>query len=234
MTAARTLQAVLIDLDGTLIDPGRGVGAAVRAAADALDLPAPTDALLRRFVGPPIQEGFAELLGLNAVQTAVAIKAFRREYAAGGLYDFDVYPGVPEMLAELSANGLRLAVATSKPEHFAVDVLRHAELIGAFESVHGATLDGKVRHKAQVVTAALHHLVVPADRAVLLGDRAQDAAGAHACGTECVGAGWGFGDPGELRAAGVLVTAERPVDVASLIADWRKQHTGGQHAETLA
>lgn len=217
MSEVEPARAVLLDLDGTLIDPGRGVFAAIRAATASLGLPSPNEVLLRRFIGPPIQEGFADLLGLNALHVQVAVAAFRESYTAGGLHDFDVYPGVPQMLADLSAAGLRLAVATSKPESFALRVLRHAGLLSAFESVHGATPDGVVRRKAQVVGAALRQLGVPAGQAVLLGDRAQDAAGAQACGTGCIGAGWGYGEPGELRAAGVKAIARRPADVLGLL-----------------
>lgn len=211
------LRAVLLDLDGTLVDPGRGVFAAVRAATDALGLPPPQPALLRRFVGPPIQEGFAQLLGLDEPQVERAIAVFRASYSSSGLYDCDVYPGVPAMLEELAAAGLQLAVATSKPQPFALRVLEHVGLLPAVASVHGATLDGAVRHKAQVVAAALRHLAMPAGQAVLLGDRAHDAAGARACGAGCLGAGWGYAIPGELSAVGVLAVADRPADVPGLL-----------------
>ena len=65
------------------------------------------------------------------------------------------YPGIPELLDRLRADGATLAVATSKPEPFAVRILEHVGLLGRFASVHGATLDGAVRHKDQVVAAAL-------------------------------------------------------------------------------
>lgn len=221
MTAVEPCRAVLLDLDGTLLDTGRGVFAAVTAATATLGLPSPNQALLRRFVGPPIQEGFAELLGLNPADVQIAVAAFRESYATGGLYDFDVYPGIPEMLADLSAAGLGLAVATSKPQCFAMHVLRHAGLLNAFQFVQGATMDGAVRRKAQVVAAALHQLAVPAGQAVLLGDRAQDAAGASACGAGCIGAGWGYGENGELQAAGVHVVADRPADVLGLLQSTR-------------
>lgn len=195
--------------------------AAVTAATATLGLPSPNQALLRRFVGPPIREGFAELLGLNPADVQVAVAAFRESYATGGLHDFDVYPGVSEMLTDLSAAGFRLAVATSKPQSFAVRVLRHAGLLNAFQTVQGAALDGIVRRKSQVVAAALHQLAVPAGQAVLLGDRAHDTAGASACGAGCIGAGWGYGENGELQAAGVHVFADRPADVLGLLQSTR-------------
>jgi phosphoglycolate phosphatase len=217
VTAPEPLRVVLLDLDGTLVDPGRGVFAAITAAAATLGLPPPDQALLRRFVGPPIQEGFADLLGLKPADVKIAVAAFRRSYAEAGLREFDVYPGIPKMLTDLSAHGLRLAVATSKPRPFAIRVLQHAGMLTAFHSVHGATMDGSVRHKAQVVAAALHHLAVRPELAVLLGDRQHDAIGAIACGTGFIGVGWGYGGTEELRAAGADAIAERPADVETLL-----------------
>ena len=102
-----------------------------------------------------------------------AVTAYRAHYTAGALLDVTVHPGIPELLAALTGGGALLAVATSKPEPFAVRVLAHTGLLPAFASVHGATLDGAVRHKDQVVAAAL--AAHPDGRdPVLVGDRNRD------------------------------------------------------------
>jgi phosphoglycolate phosphatase len=120
------------------------------------------------------------------------------------------------LLAQLRADGATLAVATSKPEPFAVAILEHVGLLGQFASVHGATLDGAVRHKDQVVAAALARH--PDGRApVLVGDRAQDVVGAAAHGLPCIGAGWGPAEDGELEAAGAAIIAATPADVVDAL-----------------
>jgi len=83
--------------------------------------------------------------------------------------------------------------------------------------VHGATLDGAVRHKEQVVAAALaaHPDGV---RPVLIGDRSHDVLGARVRGVPCIGAGWGPAPPGELAAAGAAAVAATPGDVPALLA----------------
>ncbi len=203
---------VLFDLDGTLVDSAPGIWSSVRAAAGDLGLPEPTPDQLTAMIGPPLQDGFATALGLPPGLVPFAVDAYRAHYAGGALLDVTVYPGIPELLDELRARDAVLAVATSKPEVFAVRVLEATGLLPRFASVHGATLDGSVRHKDEVVAAALAAHPAGTDP-VLVGDRAQDVRGAAAHGLPCIGAGWGPAPEGELEAAGAAVVAAAPADV---------------------
>lgn len=207
-----TRRLVLFDLDGTLVDSTPGIWASVRAAAAALGLPEPTPGQLRGMVGPPLQDGFALVLGVPPDHVPRAVAAYRAHYSAGALLDATVYPGVPGLLAALVGAGATLAVATSKPEPFAVRLLAHTGLLSSFASVHGATFDGTVRHKDQVVAAALA-AHPDGERPVLVGDRAHDVLGAAAHGLPCIGAGWGPAPPGELADAGAAVVAATPAEV---------------------
>ncbi len=182
-----------------------------------LGLPEPTPRQLRDIVGPPLQDGFAAVLGVPPADVDRAVAAYRAHYSAGALLDVTVYDGVPELLRTLRDTGATLAVATSKPQAFAVRVLGHVGLLRAFAGVHGATFDGAVRHKDQVVAAAL--AAHPGTRAVaLVGDRAQDVLGAAAHGLPCIGAGWGPGGPGELAGAGAAVVVATPGEVPGALA----------------
>ena len=207
---------VLFDLDGTLVDSTPGIWALVRAAAGALGLPEPTPEQLRGMVGPPLQDGFALVLGVPPDDVARAVAAYRAHYSAGALLDATVYRGVPGLLAGLVDGGAVLAVATSKPERFAVRLLAHAGLLRFFASVHGATFDGTVRHKEQMVAAALA-AHPDGERPVLVGDRAHDVLGAAAHGLPCIGAGWGPAPPGELTDARAVAVAATPDEVAALL-----------------
>jgi phosphoglycolate phosphatase len=207
---------VLFDLDGTLVDSSPGIFSSVRSAAAELGLPEPTAAQLRAMVGPPLQDGFALVLGVPVADVPLAVTAYRAHYAGGALLDVTVHDGVPELLTALVDGGATLAVATSKPEPFAVRVLEHTGLLAAFAGVHGATLDGTVRHKDQVVAAALAAHPEGLDP-VLVGDREHDVLGAAAHGLPCIGAGWGPAPPGELEAAGAAAIAASPADVLRVL-----------------
>ena len=207
---------MLFDLDGTLVDSTPGIWSSVRVAAAALGLPEPTPAQLRDMVGPPLQDGFATVLGVPPADVDRAVAAYRAHHSAGALLDVTVYDGVPELLRTLRSGGAVLAVATSKPQVFAVRMLGHVGLLRAFAGVHGATFDGTVRHKDQVVAAAL--AAHPGTRAVaLVGDRAQDVLGAAAHGLPCIGAGWGPAPPGELAQAGAAVVVATPAEVRAAL-----------------
>ena len=138
------------------------------------------------------------ILGVPRGDVPRAVSAYRAHYSAGALLDVTVHDGVPGLLTGLCEDGATLAVATSKPEPFAVRMLEFTGLLPAFAGVHGATFDGTVRHKDQVVGLAL--AAHPEGRSpVLIGDRAHDVLGAAAHGLPCIGAGWG---PAAGRAGG--------------------------------
>ncbi|GAB3354812.1 HAD family hydrolase [Modestobacter lapidis] len=207
---------MLFDLDGTLVDSVAGIWASIRVAVAELGLAEPTPEQLRSMVGPPLEEGFEAAFGIGGDDVVRAVRAYRAHYSAGAMFQATVYPGIADLLARLGTGGATLAVATSKPEDFAVRILAHVGLLPAFASVHGATWDGSVRHKEQVVAAAL--AAHPDGRQpVLVGDRAQDVRGAGVHGLPCIGAGWGPAPEGELVAAGAAVVAGTPAEVPAAL-----------------
>lgn len=210
-------RAVLFDLDGTLTDSGPGVMASVAHAFTALGRPPPGIDEARRFVGPPLRESF-EAVGLDPV---AAIGHYREYFTDKGIYENSVYAGIVAVLDDLAAAGLRLAVATSKPTVFARRILDHFDLLASFEAVWGDELDGSRRHKHLVIAAALADLRVAPVAAVMVGDRAADVIGAARCGVPFVGAGWGYGEPGELHAAGAGRIADTPAALPDLLARGR-------------
>lgn len=207
------LSAVLFDLDGTLVDSAPGILTSLTAVTDALGLPPVAPQELPRFLGPPLQDGLTALLGLAGDALGEAVRIYRTTYRNGAVLDCTVYPGIADLLAELRGRDLPLAVATSKPEPFAERVLGHLGLARYFAAVRGASLDGTVRHKEQVVRAALDALDVRPMAAVLVGDREHDVLGARAAGLDCLGAAWGYGGRHELEAAGAVLVAERPAEL---------------------
>lgn len=203
---------ILLDLDGTLTDPYEGISRSVIHALSGLGLPAPSERVLRSFIGPPLQDSFAAL-GLDDAAVASAIVLYRERFGDRGLYENHVYEGIPGALAVLCASGHRLAVATSKPTPFAERIVQHFGLSGYFDLVAGATFDGLRRHKADVIAYALSELGAPAAGAVMVGDREQDITGARAHGMRSVGVRWGYAVEGELERAGADAIVGTPAEL---------------------
>lgn len=202
--------AVLFDLDGTLVHTAPGILASFRHTFRQFGL-APGDERLWRFVGPPLRDSFAELLAPEEVEKAVDV--YRAYYAVHGQEDCRVFAGVPHMLARLRAAGYRLCVATSKARPVAERVLRGYGLLDAFDYLGGASLDASLDTKEAVIRHVLAQPCVRGRRAVMVGDRDNDLQGAAACGLDAVGASYGYAAAGELEAFAPLYLAP---DVSAL------------------
>ena len=206
-------QVVLWDLDGTLSDSAPGILAALRHAFEANGLPQLDPVTERALLGPPFYESLPPLIGEAALPAVIA--AYREHYGAGGMYDTQLFPGVADVVAALHKDGVRLAVATSKPEHYAVPIVEHLGLIDYFETVGGDELDGSLPTKALVIEKVMRRLGGPPAATVrMVGDRSHDVMGARAHGIDTVAVTWGYATPGELDAAGPVATCATAEELA--------------------
>lgn len=206
------VDAVLLDLDGTLSEAGPAITAAVaRALAhvghDPLD---PT--ALRAFVGPPLEDSFTAL-GLPPAVVDEVVRVYRQHY---DLLSSPLYDGVPDALRTLRTAGLPLALATSKPQPFAEQVVDETALRGLLDVVVGSDRAAGRVSKGDVVARAVALLGGP--RApVMVGDRSYDVLGAAEHGVPRLGATWGYARPGELEQAGAVALVARPQDLPGLL-----------------
>ena len=208
--------AVLFDLDGTLTESGEGI---VRSAAHALrKLGAPTlsEDILRRFVGPPLLESFMRYGGLTEARALRAVELYRERYLDVGWKENRVYPGIPELLAELKTRGARVILASSKPELSCRRVLDYFGLLAHFDAVCAIRWDEHHADKAEIVRRALSEL--PGGlRACMVGDRRYDMEGARANGVFALGVSYGYGSREELEAAGADAVADTVEDLRGIL-----------------
>ena len=207
---------VLIDLDGTLIDPKAGILGSVQAALARLGLPVPDADTLGWAIGPPLRTTFPRL-GVADADIETAVGFYRENYSAGAMYDAAVYPGIPEALDRLREIGARLIVATSKPHAFARPILRHFGLAGRFAAIHGAELDGRRDDKAELIAHIIATEHVDPAAAVMIGDRRYDIDGARANRLRAIGVLWGYGSMEELRTAGASALCDHPKGLPRLV-----------------
>ncbi|CAB4330499.1 unannotated protein [freshwater metagenome] len=206
---------VLFDLDGTLTDSGLGVGNGVLYALAQMGFPKPDDAELRKYLGPPLWTSFSDYAGMDETQTIEAVRLYREYYNETGAYENSVYSGIPELLAKLVSDGKRLAVATSKVDYAAVNILQHFNLDHFFDVIAGSDETGELRGtKALVIEYALAELrMCDGSSIVMIGDREHDILGAKEHGLPGIGVLYGYGDLAELESAGAVAIVS---DVADL------------------
>jgi phosphoglycolate phosphatase len=207
---------LFFDLDGTLIDSAVGITRCVAYALERLDHPVPSETELRRWIGPALRVSFKPLLGEDdRVEQAVAY--YRERFESRGWEEHEIYAGIGDTIEALHAAGHRLAVVTAKNEPHARKILGHLPFGQRFEDIIGATADGRLSHKPELVGEALSRLQLGPDGVWMIGDRHMDIEGARHHGLQSVGVLWGFGHEEELRAAGATHLARVPADLPRLL-----------------
>ena len=213
---------ILFDLDGTLTDPKLGITSSVQYALRALGIEEPSLDRLEPFIGPPLADSFREFYGLEGERLAKAIDKYRERFATQGIFENEIYPGIPQMLADLKAKDKLLAIASSKPTLFVEQILEHFEIEKYFDHVVGSNMDGTRGTKEEVVEETLRQMLTvemtPAqkrDAVAMVGDRKFDIEGARAHGITSVGVLFGYAPEGELEEAGAdyIVNSVRSLQV---------------------
>ncbi len=197
---------ILFDLDGTLTDPKVGICSSAQYALADQGITVENIDDLTAFIGPPLQYSFQKFYGMDETQVSRAIDKFRERMNAGGKFENEVYPGIPEMLRKLKAQGFHLAVASSKTEDTVQEILVHFGLDRYFEAIVGSVPNEPDSAKEDVIRDALnrlfHYGVIRKEAVVMVGDRCFDVDAANAVGLTSVAVRYGYAPAGELEASG--------------------------------
>lgn len=215
MTSDFPFDAIGFDLDGTLLDTFRDLGAAVNHALVLGGFAEVSVETSKDLIG-----GGAKIMLARAIEVQGGVpedefkrlyKAMLSYYEAHNAVHTAPYPGVREALAELAAKGVRMVVVTNKFEAFARNVLTQLDLIGRFEAVIGGDSMGKGAdgqflakpHPAPVLAA---REATGSGRFVFIGDSTYDVRAAKAAGVPVIAAAYGYCDaaPQDLGADAVI------------------------------
>lgn len=208
---------LFLDLDGTLINSAVGITSCVAHALMQMQLPVPPQAELRRWIGPSLRTSFSPLLD-DPADVERAVEHYRERFESHGWAEHEIYPGIGEVLTLLYASGHRLAVVTAKNEPHARKIVGHLPFGRLFEDVIGATGDGRISDKPDLIAEALTRLRLEPEQCWMIGDRRMDIEGARHHGMRNIGVLWGFGGDTELRAAGAQCLAQVPGEIPELLA----------------
>jgi phosphoglycolate phosphatase len=210
--AGQPWRPVLFDMDGTLVDSAPAILGRLRETLTEFGVTPPDEAALRLFIGPPMHVTLAHFLPESLIETARTF--YRGLSTRDGLSNQSLYPGIQDALAELSAAGIPLAIASSKSQE---EVQRSAEHFGIaeyFAGIAGSNIERQ--DKADVIRLALSMLeTANAHAPLMVGDRSWDIAGAEAVGIPTALVTWGYSAPEEAERALVVIDTE--ADLVSFI-----------------
>lgn len=191
---------LLFDLDGTLIDTTEGV---LKSAQNALKFFG-IDVELRKlmnFFGPPLKYSFTSLYGLSDTDADKAIELYNERYAEFGYVESRIFQGIEELLKGAKEAGYILGVATSKPEDQAILMLKHHSIDIYFDVISGASPDGSISKKDEVIEQAFRRFGIVDNKCnvLMIGDMKYDIIGAKKAGIDSFGIYTGTAQKNELE-----------------------------------
>jgi len=191
---------ILFDLDGTLTDPRLGITRSIQHALAKLGIDEPDLTRLEPFIGPPLLQAFMQFYGFDEAKAWDAVNHYRERFRVIGLYENQVFEGIPALLSTLAGQGRTLYIATSKPWEFAREIARHFAFDQHFKMIYGSELDGTRTNKVELIRHLLDEERLDPAQTLMIGDRKHDLIGARSNGVQSVAVGYGFGSRDELLA----------------------------------
>ncbi|MCV4284799.1 HAD family hydrolase [Pseudomonas capsici] len=193
-------QNILFDLDGTLTDPRLGITRSIQFALAKLGIDEPDITRLEHFIGPPLLQAFMQFYDMDEARAWEAVGFYRERFKVTGLYENQVFDGVPELLEALAGQGRTLYIATSKPWVFAHEIARHFDFAKYFKVIYGSELDGTRTDKVELIAYLLEQERLDPSQTLMIGDRKHDLIGGLRNGLDVAAVGYGFGSHEELTA----------------------------------
>jgi phosphoglycolate phosphatase len=210
----------IFDCDGTLVDSGAPIYAALKASMEANGYVVPPPTVSRRVIGLSLIEAMAALVpGASHEQHVVLAETYKRSFMAlrvAGEVEEPLFDGVLELLDALEADGWLLAVATGKSDRGLRHCLEQHAIHARFVSLQTADRHPSKPHPSMVDQAIADAGAAPATT-IVVGDTSFDMAMAVAAGAAAIGAAWGYHETQELVDAGAIAIADRPLDVLELV-----------------
>ena len=199
MNTTNSIRAVILDLDGTLLDTAGEISAALNRALEEMGLPSlehpRVEALIGRGVHSLVERALQQVEGGALIQVERAVERFEAHYAQTVGTDSRLFPGAMEGLKRLAESGIALAVVTNKPRFFTEMLLERAQVSGFMKAVVAGD-DGVPRKPAgDMLVAACDKMGTTPAQALMLGDSDNDvlAARAAGCPVWCVPYGYNEG-----------------------------------------
>lgn len=215
------MKGILFDLDGTLTDPFLGITRSVAYSLKSFGIEVDDLETLKPFIGPPLDVSFREYYHMDEAQSWKAVEKYREYFSKKGLFENKVYEGMEGFLQSLLNMDMKLYVCTSKPEVFAKEILDHFSLTPYFTGVYGATLDGSLKNKGDVIAHCIKQEQLNIQDCMMVGDRQHDIVGAHQNQIPCIGVLYGYGSLEEFQEYHCDYIAKDLIELKKIIEEWK-------------
>lgn len=208
---------VIFDFDGTVCDTGEGILKSAKYALDCFGYETSDDYHeLTCFIGPPLLITFQEKFGADPVKAEELVKKFRERYTNTGLYESCLYDGIISLLKRLKTNGIKLGIASSKPQHYIEALLEKFGIKSLFDCICGVSFKADCESKSSIIGRCLNELGANTREALMVGDTHFDMDGAKLNQIDSVGVLWGYGSKFELIEAQAKFIAEKIDDIEAI------------------
>lgn len=209
---------VIFDFDGTVVDTGEGILKSLQYSFKEMGREVPDLDDLKKFIGPPIYYSYTTFYGVSEEEVGMYITKYRERYKVKGIYECELYDGMVELLDALKAKGIKLGIASSKPQHLIYSVADYLKITDKFDAIVGVKIDDSNHSsKTQLVLDAMAEMgATDKAKVLMVGDRLFDIDGAAGAGVDSCGAIWGYGSEEEFREHNATHIAYKTTDVYDL------------------
>lgn len=212
---------VLFDLDGTVSDPKVGICTSVQQALRHFGIDVPDINTLTPFIGPPLRDSFRDFYGIKPEDMETCISYYRERFSTVGLFENEIYDGIEDLLKELKKQGVKVALASSKPRVFCEKILDYFKITEYFDVIMGSELDGTRENKLEIINECIRLLfnggVEHREECVMVGDRKFDIEAANTVGVHNIGVSYGYGSRGELTKANAEAIADSVEELKQML-----------------
>ena len=209
------MKTILFDLDGTLTDSKEGILKSIQYALSCYGIEEDENNL-KMFLGPPAHLAFQEFYGFSEEKAFEITNVFRKRYSEKGIYENSIYDGMKGLLERLSSSGVKLCVATSKPQIYTDKILESFEIRKYFDIVVGSDLEGEFCDKSDIIARVIELGGYDKSGCIMVGDRKYDIIGAKKNGIKSMAVLYGYGNKEEFVLSGADFIAEKVENIYEL------------------
>ncbi len=210
---------VLFDFDGTVADTGEGILRSLQYSFREMGDRVPTAEELKRFIGPPVYYSYTNYYGIGEDKVYDYIAKYRERYKREGVRECELYENMLPLLSTLKDCGVKLGIASSKPEHLIFDVADYLDITKCFDVIVGVKSDASQHSsKTGLILEAMEKLgATDKSQVLMVGDRHYDITGAKGAGVSSCGCLWGYGNKEEFIECDADFVVSDPLEILNLI-----------------